>query len=267
MNKEIALVCENPKEWETYTTAAQIIAQNANIRVNIHPNPSPDKNNFDAVIFVFENMAHNDCHTLNQWVGHQHIVSVSGDRAEDKLSRFTRVFHHICGIPAPLEIERKFLINYPPIDKLESLPNCRAVDITQVYLNIPDSNVRIRKRVVDGICTCIRTEKSKLTDMTRIETESVISPKEYDELMQYMHPDTEAVEKTRYCLMHNGQYFEIDVFPFWDDKAYLEIELTHEDESIDIPPFIEIIKEVTNDKRYTNKSIAGLLKSNMVNTL
>ena len=67
--------------------------------------------------------------------------------------------------------------------------------------------------------------------------------------------------------MHLGKYIEIDVFPFWKDKAYLEIELISEDEKVEIPPFIEIIKEVTQDKRYTNKSIAGLLKSNMVDTL
>ena len=28
--------------------------------------------------------------------------------------------------------------------------------------------------------------------------------------------------------MHNGKYFEIDIFPFWIDKAYVEIELTDE---------------------------------------
>jgi CYTH domain-containing protein len=103
--------------------------------------------------------------------------------------------------------------------------------------------------------------------MTRVERESIITSEEYDELMQYMHPDTEAVEKIRYCLMYNGRYFEIDVFPFWGDKAYLEIELINEEEDIEIPPFITIIKEVTDDKRYTNKSIAGLLKSNMVDIL
>lgn len=267
MNKTIALVCENSIECEIYQQAAQIILQNTDIQVDMIHNPEADKSSFDTVIFVFETTFCNDCPLLNQWIGHQHIVCVYGYNAADKLNRFAKVFRHVCGIPAPLEIERKFLIKYPDLDKLKSMPNCCAVDITQVYLNIPDANVRIRKRTVDGFCTCIRTEKSKITDITRVETETIISAEEYDELMQHIHPDTEAVEKIRYCLMYNGQYFEIDVFPFWKDRAYLEIELTHEEESIDIPPFVEIIKEVTTDKRYTNKSIAGMLKNNTIGAL
>lgn len=265
--KEIALICERNEECQIYANAAQIIAGCAEIEVDITNNPKSDKNAFDTVIFVFEEEPHNNCPALNSRTGHQHIVTVSGDTAEDKLNNFAKVFRLVCGIPEPLEIERKFLIKYPPVEKLSSMSNCCAVDISQVYLDIPGKNVRIRKRTVDGITTCIRTEKSKVTDMTRVETETVITQEEYDELMQYKHPDTEAVEKTRYCLMHLGKYFEIDVFPFWKDKAYLEIELISEDEKVEIPPFIKIIKEVTQDKRYTNKSIAGLLKSNMVDTL
>ena len=64
------------------------------------------------------------------------------------------------------------------------------------------------------------------------------------------------VRKDRYCLTYNDQYYEIDIFPFWDDKAIMEIELKSEDEKVVIPPFIKVIKEVTNDNEYKNKSFA-----------
>lgn len=267
MSKEIALICENPQECEVYTHMAQIIANSGEIDVCIIPNPIPDKNAYDTAIFVFANEVSNNCPPLNCWVGHQHIVTISGDTADYKLERFAKVFRHICGIPAPLEIERKFLIKYPDISELEAMDNCCAVGISQTYLDIPDANVRLRKRTVDGVCTHIRTEKSKLTDITRVETESVISDEEYEKLMTYKHPHMDTIDKTRYCLMYNGSYLEIDVFPFWNDKAYLEAELISEDESVDLPPFIEVIKEVTTDKRYTNKSLAQLLNRNEINNM
>ena len=31
------------------------------------------------------------------------------------------------------------------------------------------------------------------------------------------------IRKTRYCLTYESQYFEIDIYPFWNDKAIVEI--------------------------------------------
>ena len=44
--------------------------------------------------------------------------------------------------------------------------------------------------------------------------------------------------------------------PAGQDKAVMEIELTDETETIKLPPEIEIIKEVTRDRRYTNAALA-----------
>ena len=68
------------------------------------------------------------------------------------------------------------------------------------------------------------------------------------------------IRKTRYCLVYKNQYFEIDIFPFWKDKAIMEIELNREDQEIEIPKMIKIIKEVTDDERYFNASLAKLNK-------
>ena len=64
--------------------------------------------------------------------------------------------------------------------------------------------------------------------------------------------------------MHNGKYFEIDIFPFWIDKAYVEIELTDENEYFELPEFLKVIKEVTQDKNYTNRALAYRLKNNEI---
>lgn len=64
------------------------------------------------------------------------------------------------------------------------------------------------------------------------------------------------IRKTRYCYIYKNQYFEIDIYPFWKDKAILEIELNNENQEIEIPNKFKIIKEVTYDKKYKNSELA-----------
>ena len=75
-----------------------------------------------------------------------------------------------------------------------------------------------------------------------------------------MEADTtkRQIRKTRYCLIYQNQYFEIDIYPFWNDKAIMEIELADENQQISFPKFIKIIKEVTDDEAYKNSSIANI---------
>ena len=267
MNKEIAIICENTAETDFFADAAQVLTSGISQKPEIIINPAVDKCRYDSIIFIFQQLPRDNCDTLNSWVGHQHIVTVYGKCTDDRLKRFSQVLNHICGIPAPLEIERKFLIKYPPLQMLQHIPNCCCVHISQVYLDIPDANVRLRKRTVDGICSYIRTEKSKISALTRLETECDITEIEYNELLQYRHPEMAVIDKKRYCLMYKGKYLEIDVFHFWSDKAYVEAELIAEDEQVELPPFLEVIKEVSQDRRYTNKALAQLLHGNMIHTL
>lgn len=100
------------------------------------------------------------------------------------------------------------------------------------------------------------TRKRHITDLRRVELESEITEEEYQELLLRSDPERNVVYKKRYCLDYEGQRFEIDVYPFWRDRAIMELELENEDQKIVFPESITIIKEVTDDKRYTNASIA-----------
>ena len=61
-----------------------------------------------------------------------------------------------------------------------------------------------------------------------------------------------------YGLADGNQYFEIDVYPFWSDQAIMEIELSDPNEEIRFPEIIRVIREVTEDERYKNSSLAKL---------
>jgi CYTH domain-containing protein len=152
------------------------------------------------------------------------------------------------------EIERKFLIAMPERAFLEQ---CESSDITQTYLlGAENTTERVRKRVRGEKCEYTYTVKLKLNDMRRIETENVIDEKTYGELLRRADPARHPIEKTRCCFTHDGRLWELDVFPFWANQAFLEIELTSEEETFSLPPGIRLLREVTDDPRYTNAALS-----------
>ena len=203
-----------------------------------------------------------DERTLNAWVGHPHLRVIDNSTDfEHKMRRLVREITDFIGADQPYEIERKFLIEFPNLEKLEKMPNCSRVEIVQTYLKSDGiTEARVRQRGQNGHFTYTKTIKTKLTDSKRIEVESRISEKDYlNELLEADY-SVGQIRKTRYCLTHKDKYFEIDIFPFWKDKAIMEIELKSENEKFEIPKFIKVIKEVTDDKNYYNFNLAKLAK-------
>ena len=203
---------------------------------------------------------------ISAWTGHPHfrIIDNSTD-FEEKLERLLKEISSFLGEPEPLEIERKFLIYYPNIKELENMPNCTKVDITQTYLkSSDDTERRIRARGIDGDYLYYLTEKRKISNLKRIEMERKLTQDEYISLLMESDNKLHTIHKTRYCLSENNQYFEIDIYPEWDNQAIMEIELSSEDETIKIPQFIKIMKEVTDDEAYKNHQMAKEMPKQLV---
>ncbi len=199
-----------------------------------------------------------DDKTISSWTGHPHLRIIDNSTEfEEKLERLINEISSFLGEPEPLEIERKFLIEYPNLKKLEDLPNCSKVDITQTYLKSSDDvERRIRARGIDGNYIYYLTEKKNISGLKRVEIERKLTQDEYLQLLMEADNRFHTIHKTRYCLSESNQYFEIDIYPEWNKQAIMEIELREENEKINIPPFIKIIKEVTDDRKYKNYQMA-----------
>ena len=203
---------------------------------------------------------------ISAWTGHPHfrIIDNSTD-FEEKLERLLKEITVFLGEPEPYEIERKFLIYYPNIKELENMPNCTKIDIVQTYLKSEnDIERRIRARGIDGDYLYYLTEKRKISNLKRIETERKLTQNEYLSLLMEADNRLHSIHKTRYCLVDNNQYFEIDIYPEWDNQAIMEIELSKEEQEIQIPKFIKIIKEVTDDESYKNYKMAKEMPKQLV---
>ena len=143
---------------------------------------------------------------------------------------------------------------------LEEKPNCERVDIIQTYLKADEDaeEVRIRQRGANGHYIYFKTRKKKVSDLKRVEEEERLSQEEYLALMVKADPAFRPIHKQRYCLSENGLYYEIDIYPEWQDKAIMEIELHSEEQEVIFPEGIEVLREVTGDAAYSNHELARI---------
>ena len=82
------------------------------------------------------------------------------------------------------EIERKYLIQMPDRDYLESA--AAMTQIVQTYLNAePGVTARVRKRGSEGAWAYTHTQKMRISDVRRYEDEREIDEKEYDRVVSF----------------------------------------------------------------------------------
>jgi CYTH domain-containing protein len=216
-------------------------------------NKTECRDGYDGVFLV----AHSgECYTkaVSAWTGTPHLRAVSD------VSGLVRQILSLLGEPRPLEIERKFLVEYPDIEKLHTLPECASVSISQTYLRAGEGEERrVRKRGTDGSYMYYLTTKSQGDGSVRTEIETRITKEQYESLLGEADGCRGTVDKTRFCILHHQSYIEIDVYPFWSDRAIAEIELCSQDDEFEIPEYIKVIKEVTGESEYKNSSLAKML--------
>lgn len=156
------------------------------------------------------------------------------------------------------EIERKYLIAMPDADWLQAQAGCQMWEIEQVYLTAePGQTRRVRRVTEAGETRWYKTFKTRVSAMTAQEDEGLISGDEYAAFLKQADPALKPIVKTRYRVPFGGQVLEFDVYPFWTDRAVMEIELASEEEAPCIPQWVHVIKEVTADFRYKNVSLAA----------
>lgn len=208
-----------------------------------------------------------DSNTIDAWVGHPHFRIIDNSTDFDaKINRLLTEIRIVLGLPIPVENERKFLVAMPDISFLLSNFHSKKINIAQTYIKPEkgEDERRIRQRGEDDNYLYYLTSKRKLTKGKRIETERQIKQKEYLSMLLYADKKRNQIIKKRYCFVYNNLYFELDIYPFWQKQSILEIELTVENQEIELPPFLNIIEEVTGDDNYKNSSLAILVPEELV---
>lgn len=162
-----------------------------------------------------------------------------------------------------LEIERKWLIVRPDPVLLAARPGAEAIRITQTYLlaGEGESSRRVRAAVhmpdtPDARTIYTHTVKRRLSHTVAEEEEREIDRDAYLALLADADPACTPIEKTRWRIPYEGRILEIDIYPFWEKQAVLEIELPSPDTPVSLPDWLTVLCEVSDDRRYSNHNLA-----------
>ena len=118
------------------------------------------------------------------------------------------------------EIEKKFLIRYPSNEVLSGIDEGKKSRIVQTYLRSEEGvTSRVRMREYSDRVKYTKTEKRRISFISCFENERELTEAEYKKELENADKSKNPIIKERLLLDFCGHTFEIDVYPFWEDRA------------------------------------------------
>ena len=85
----------------------------------------------------------------------------------------------------------------------------------------------------------------------RIQKKRGITAREYIELSENTDHTKRKIKKTRQCFIYERQYFMVETFlNIEHNPSILRVDCKDESSKLKLPPFLKIVREVTNDDTY-----------------
>ncbi len=189
---------------------------------------------------------------LKAWTGHPQLQIVENNVDFDvKIKSVLHGIQRLIGDDsASLQEERRKLL----VRVTGEIPYGVEAEIYQTYISDADgTSIRIRKRGLRGNYVYFMSQKHILGENCKsIIKERQISPDEYLSMLNHVRPEAEVVTHhiLRKSFIWAEQYFELDEFlePQGTDKL-LEVR-TEAGGELKLPPFIEVIADVTDNPEY-----------------
>jgi CYTH domain-containing protein len=211
-----------------------------------------------------------DKRTREAWNGHESVCTFANRTRDGKAISFDQKLgaalasiHNFLGVPAPLHIQRKFLLprGFAP----ESIPSTLPATeqrIVQDYLTSlfgVERRLRLSELVVSGVfggATYSYVEKQR-QGASRTKMRKMLASAEYHERLRSRDSSLSTVVKRRLSCTWNYQYLHFDFFTSPRGLVLMEVDLTTEQDTLVMPDFVAGAVEVTDDVRYSNYGIAA----------
>ncbi|XP_020893482.1 TRPL translocation defect protein 14 isoform X2 [Exaiptasia diaphana] len=205
-----------------------------------------------------------DSKTKQVWVGHPYFDVI--DNTVDFDGKVHKAIKAVCrriGIDvgdrfAPDSIKRKFLVKCLPEDKV--FPPFQDFDVVHDYLVVTDLDIgtqaRLRRRGQNGRYTYMHTIRRPKIDDQVVEVRKKLNRRDYEMLLAQRDDTRQSVYKKRRCFLWKNQYFQMDVYkePYHSrckGLLLLETYTSKSAQGLQLPCFLSIEKEVTNDPEYS----------------
>ena len=156
-----------------------------------------------------------------------------------------------------IETERKFIVKMPDISSLSKEAGYTVSRILQTYLESEGGVThRVRRREYADHTEFYETKKTRISTMSAIEEEGMISEECYTSLLQRKATGTVTLEKVRHTVPVGNLIYEFDIYPQWTRTCIMEVELADEEAELRLPDFVEVVEEVTGMRAYSNAAMA-----------
>lgn len=196
--------------------------------------------------------------TIDCWTGHEHLYIVDNTTPfEEKIRRAVARIAKLVGVPAPLAITRKFLLQKKPThsDLQAHLKRFEEFEVDQTYLATHGANERCRIRRRQQGANVSFQHQLWVTEETPdgAETtlmERTLSAREYFTMLKQADPMRCTVSKTLTCFTWGSTYWELNSFKGASHVAILEVEAESMESLISMPDFVQVEREVTDEKSY-----------------
>lgn len=196
---------------------------------------------------------------LEAWKNHPNRVVIGNETDfEVKMRKAIQSVFEYLGDEKPIEIFKKYLVEFNDeiLEQLKKETNYTHVHIVQHYL-VSNANIerRIRKRERDGSVLYYYSEAQVISTNERIKKDRIISERQYFEYLSEVDPNLKSIDKERYSFIYNDHFFKLDIFNFDTTKGLLSLQLP-DDGVVNLPPYIRVIKEVSDNTDYKNYHLA-----------
>jgi len=206
-----------------------------------------------------------DQKTMESWVGHPYIDVI--DNSTDFDTKLTRMIDCVCrriGIDVGDRLslssrKSKFLIkSLPPQDIFPSYQDFQVIHNYLVSAN-PKIQSRLRKRgQKDNWVYQYTIRRKDDTSNQTVEVRRLITHRDYVNFLAQRDGNHYTIRKTRRCFLWDNMYFQMDIYqkpstPKCDGLMFLETFTTLAAEELmsRLPPFLQIVKNVTGDPEYS----------------
>lgn len=193
--------------------------------------------------------------TLKSWTGHPKVKIVSPkEKMEDKVAEVISYINELLD-KKTLKKQKKYFIDINESDLNYLFENGVSSFIEQCYLvSSKDEEKRVRKTTINESTSYELTVYEKNESGKMLKSSKSISEKIYNELKEFKIPDSSDIRKYRVYFTYEDTYMYADVFvdgEKYEEYGYLEINLSG-GQSVNIPPFIKVLKDVSDDQNYDN---------------
>ena len=196
-----------------------------------------------------------DKKVIRAWTGHPHLRVINNhDDFQNKLNRVLNEISTVVGLPQPPHDERVYRVEI-----VGEVPESSDSMITQTYLVAePGCEIRLRRREWSGgKVVILHRSKKRISETEVIETERKVDNNLYEQMLQQADPYRQTIVKRRQSFIWKGQFFQIDTFlsPVIG-LAIMETKGVGEQETINFPPFVKVLEDVTGNQTYYNYNLA-----------